>query len=121
MGHNFAVSIESQHRKLAVLAREAGEQEVRGFAASHGPWFGFNGVYIYLVTGESLWRSRSGLRGLVGGEPSVKRWSVSDCVADLEGDRVIVLSTAEGTSTMRLTSAAEARAVAATLPHPSGH
>lgn len=122
VGHNLRVSIESEHRHLVALAQDAGEQEVRRFAASHGPSFGFNGVYSYLVTGQSLWRARSGLRTLVGGEESVMRWSLGDCAANLKGDRGIVLTTVEGSWTITLQSGAEARAVATALtPRLSGH
>ena len=83
------MSFESEHRNLVELAIEVGEQEVQAFTASRGPWYGFNGRYVYLVTGESLWRSRSGLRSTVGGEPSVKRWPLVSCHATLKGDRAM--------------------------------
>lgn len=111
------MSYESEHRNLLALAIEVGEQEVQAFTASRGPWYGFNGRYVYLVTGESLWRSRTGLRGTVGGEPAVKRWPLADCHAKLKGDRAIVLTTSDGTSTMTLASSAQTRAVATLLTH----
>lgn len=115
MGHTDGVSFESEHVNLVALATEIGEREIRVFAASEGPWFGFNGRYIYLVTNQSLWRSRAGLRSLVGGEPSVTRFPLADCSAELKGDRTIVMTTSDGTSTVALATSADARAVAALL------
>lgn len=115
MRHTRGVSVESEYRNLISLAQEAQEQEVHRFAASRGPWYGFNGVYVFLVTAQSLWRSRSGLRSVVGGEPSVERWALDACTALQTGERGIELSTPEGSFTMRLASAAETRAVSALL------
>jgi len=45
----------AQHRCLVALAAESGEQEICSFAGlSRGSWYGFNGVYGYLVV-TSIW------------------------------------------------------------------
>lgn len=101
----------SQGRQLIALAAESGEREVMTFAGSRGPYFGFNGIYVYLISDRSLWRSRSGLRTLLGGQPSVKRWALADCHAKVKDGRGLVLVTPEGESTVSLASAAEANQV----------
>lgn len=106
---------DSLRRTLVARAAEADETEVLTFVASRGPWFGFNGTTTYVVTARSLWCARNGLRTLFGGEPTVTRWPVEACDASLSGTRGILLRTPAGQHSLKLPSAAEARAAAAAL------
>lgn len=112
--HTRLVSLQNEHGDLLAHARRAGEQDVQSFTASHGPRYGFNGVYVYLVTTDSLWRSPLAL-ALPGEAPAAIRWPLSECAIDVHG-RHPVLFTPDGPVSLTLASEAETLAVADLLP-----
>ena len=103
---------ELQALQKAVTAAQ--EHAAESFSASQGPWYGFNGVYRYVVTKNSLWQARGS--GRIGSrKPDVRQWPITACQAVVRDDRRLLLSTPDGTVRLTFRSGAEARSAAAAL------